>query len=610
MEGDTRPNGILFLAVGLFVVLAYLPLRQGGYVQDDHLAVETNRIVAEGNLGEILQTSYWEGAEGNDGRLYRPFPILTYAIERRLTGDADPLLARTLNLTLHLLVSATLFGFARSLGAGVPAATGAAALFAVHPIHVEAVANVVGRSELLAALFSLTTLWLLWRGWRSGRHLLAWAGGGTLLLALCSKEVAVATPLMVVFLAFFAPSALEPFGRRWWANRLGSLAPLFLAVGVYTWLRVAALGTFFSLQEAHVLDNRLVDESGIPRFATALSLLARYLGLLFFPARLSADYSGTVIPLQDSLWSLMPVLGLLSLLLLVTLAARPLWALWSPQRLPEPRGQSHRVAVGTAAMFFLMPYLIVGNLFFDVGTIFAERLMYLPSVGFCLALGVAWEGVLGRSSNGAPAGARAGRLRKLTVILAGIVIVLLLGSRTFVRCQDWLDDETLFTAAAHAYPASPRAHFVMGKMALERGAFEESLPHLDRTLELYPDHSGAWVERGIALAELSRFDAAEASFREALRRRPEHAKAYLNLGIAYRRSGRPAEARQALESAVRQEPRLATAWAELGNLHLAGARYEEAIAAYRGGIALGRKDLLARIRVAEDLMDAAGINAP
>ena len=590
MEGDTRRDGILLLAVGLFAVLTYLPLRHGGYVQDDHLAVENNRIVAEGGLVEILRTSYWEGAEGNDRRLYRPLPILTYAVERRLVGEPNPLLARSVNLVLHLLVAATLFGFARALGAGTVAATGAAALFAVHPIHVEAVANVVGRAELLAALFSLATLWLVLRAWRTGRRIQGWAAGGTLLLALCSKEVALATPLLAVFLALVAPSAVERFRRGWWIDRIAVLAPLLLAIGVYAWLRVEALNTLFSLQEAHPLDNPLVEASGIPRFATALSLVARYLALMLFPARLSADYSGGVIPLESGLLSLLPLLGLLALLLLAALAAWPLSALLPAARRPLPTAGGSGVAVGTGALLFLMPYLVVGNLLFDVGTIFAERLMYLPSAGFCLLVGLAFEAALLRT--------RGRALRRAALALL-VLLVIAAGGRTYVRGGDWLDDETLFTAAARLYPESPRAHFVMGKMALERGAFAESLPHFDRTLELYPDHAGAWLERGIALAELSRFEAAEASFLEALRRRPAYAKAHLNLGIAYRRTGRTAQARESLDQALRHEPRLAKAWAELGNLHLADARYREAIDAYRRGIALGREDLLERVRIAE-----------
>ena len=117
------------------VVVAHAPLRHSEYVQDDHLAVEQNEIVERGRLAEIFSTSYWEGAQGNDRRLYRPAAILSYAIERKLTGVPDALVSQVGNVILHVLAALALGLVLRRLGAGGLTAGSAATLFAIHPIH-------------------------------------------------------------------------------------------------------------------------------------------------------------------------------------------------------------------------------------------------------------------------------------------------------------------------------------------------------------------------------------------------------------------------------------------------------------------------------------------
>ena len=148
--GAAFPLWLAAPLVCLLVLVTHLPLRFADYVQDDHLAVEDNVIVERGNLAEIYSSSYWEGASGDDLTLYRPTAILSYAVERRLTGKPDPLVAHIVNVVLHIGTTVLLILLARRLGASDLGATACGLFFSAHPVHVEAVANRIFADPTLA----------------------------------------------------------------------------------------------------------------------------------------------------------------------------------------------------------------------------------------------------------------------------------------------------------------------------------------------------------------------------------------------------------------------------------------------------------------------------
>lgn len=601
-----RPSGAAFplwLAaplVGLLVLVSHLPLRFADYVQDDHLAVEGNLIVERGRLAEIYSSSYWEGASGDDRTLYRPTAILSYAWERRLTGEPNPFVAHTVNVALHMATTILLIVLARRLGASGLGATACGLFFSAHPAHVEAVANIVGRAEILAAGFSFLALLLLsftgdWgstRGPSTGlRRAASWASAACVFLALGAKEVALATPLLMLAMEWLFRPAADGRGRAWYIDRATALAPTGLALLVYLTLRTRALEMLASLQPAHPMDNLLVDLHGVERLATGLGLVVRYAGLLLFPVSLSADYSGPVIAAETSLAAPRPLAGLAILAACAALAAIPLIRR-ARDTTPESSGGGATVA-SFAALLFLLPYLIISNLPFRIGTVLGERLIYLPSAGFCLFLGF----MIGRFT-GDLAARPAEQRRRLALAIVG-VLVAAYGTRTWARCLDWRDDETLFTAAIQARPLSPRAHFIVGKIEGGRGELDSAHRRLDRTLELFPAHSAALFEKGVLYAQSNRFDDAEAMFRRTLSISPSFADAQYNHGAALRRLRRVDEAERALRKAVLWNPELSRAWAELGNLHLDAREWAWAAEAYRRAIALGRNDLRSRLRLAE-----------
>ncbi len=575
-EHDRRVPAVrvarLFPAFGAAAILlpclaTYAPARHARFLQDDHPIVQLNPIVRRGNWIEIFSTDYWGGVGGSDECLYRPVTILSFALERRSDGSVDPGGAHVTNILLHALASLALAGLALRLGAGPWTSILAGLLFALHPIHVSVVGGLVGRAEILAALFMLAAL-LCQSGageWsvpgarptspgETIQRIASWAAALCVFLALGSKEVALAAPLLLLAMELsFRPPARAASLSRWLVERAAALAPSALAVVLYAVLRTRALGVFPGVQRVRLSENVLVGLDGLERSATALGLLGRYLRLLFFPHPLSADYSGKVIEIERSLLAPLPLAGVLGLGLLVVVALAPF--------VRRSLGRGPLLCASFASVLFLLPYATIGNLFVLVGIGFAERFVYLPSVGFCLLLAL----VLGRAFafdavRATTAGAATGRRIAGCVLLTMVLAAAALEARA--STFDWQTDETLFEAATRATEASPRAQFTLAKIRLDQGRDDEALARFRRTVQLWPQFSSAWYEMGLLQAKRGDRESAERSLREAVRLNPWHA------GAA----------------------------AALGDLLLAGGRYEEGSALYRRAARLGRTDVLPRLR--------------
>jgi len=610
------------LLLGILVVstiASYLPVGRAGFIQDDHVAYETNPIVARGDLREIFATDYWAGATGGDRNLYRPVTVASWALDVRLAGGLSARFAHAVNLALHVLSSVALFCLAVRAGAGRFAAGAAALLFALHPVHVEAVAGLVGRAEILATLFSFVAIWMYLQtgavpphcpaeASATSRRVAAWGTAFAVFCALGSKEIAVALPALLLAADLLLRPPVRGAAGAWIVQRAACLAPTALAITVFSALRVRALGAWLPAQPAHPIDNPLVALAGPERLATALGLVTRYVGLFLFPRKLSIDYSGPVIPIEHSPTAIRPLAGALILAGLAGLAVLPWITRFASREFAAagPFRSSSKLRVAAfAACLFLLPYAVVSNLFVAIGTIFAERLVYLPSAGLCLLGGVALS-ALAYDYPAFREWTEDRRVRYTTVVLATLAAAF--AFQTFSRATVWQSDRTVFRAAAEAYPQSPRAQFVLGTLAAESGDTATALAHFDRALARTPSYVAAAAEAGRVLGGLGRYDEAVDRLRLAIRHGPTHAEAHLHLGLALERLGRLDEAERSLRRAVLWNPDLAKGWAALGHRRFAAGRFDDAAVAYGRAVALGRADLSARLE--ESRQRARSLESP
>jgi tetratricopeptide (TPR) repeat protein len=512
------------LLVALLAVLVHVNALGNGFTLDDRRLVEDNPAIRSlAGLPRLLVEPYWP--QGEASGLHRPVTIASLALNRAVTG-AGPFGFHLVNVLLHGLVTALLWLAARRAGLHYGTALACAALFAVHPLHTEAVANIAGRAELLAAAGVLGA-WLLHRraaddSTRGGRGP-AIAAAGLYLLAFLSKETAVLAPVL-----FWVDDRLR---RR--SGETPRPAGAYLgyagAVAVAIVLRFVALGGLRGAEDVAFIDNPAAAGGGLVRIATALWVLVRYAGLFVWPASLSSDYSFDAIPAVDGLADPRWMVGALLAAGVVALGA------WGFRR-------SRPVCLAAAiAVLFLLP---ASNLPFTVGTLMAERLVYLPTAGVCLLLGH-MAAALARNDRGV-------RATVVAVVVGALVAAA--GWRTWQRNPDWSDNLTLTLRDVETQPRSAKLHAGAGIALHVAGREEEAERRYRRALEIYPDYAQVHYNLGELLAESGRTDAAIASLRRASEIAPANPRPYRTLARLLRQRGRTDEALEAYARGVAADP--------------------------------------------------------
>lgn len=564
------------LLVGALALAAYANSLANGFAYDDLILIQLNEAVHDADWERLAGGPYWP--ERSDGvGLYRPLAMLSYAMEWR-AGGGSPLPFHVVNVALHAGVSLALFALLLRF-AGASAAAAGAALFAVHPVHVEAVANIVGRAELLAALFYLAACLLyLWapeakRRIARGARL---AGLGLLYFAaLASKEIAVTLPAALVLLDLAARSLRSgpPLSRRLRdeAASYGLLAVAFLA---YLGLRTLAL-------EGLVGDSphpALRELSTGPRLLTALAVWPEYLRLLLAPFDLSSDYSPAVLRPAHSLSA-----GVFAGALVV--AGLSAAAVAARRRAP---------LISVAVAWFALAILPVSNLLMPIGVLLAERTLYLPSVGLALAVThvAGWLPALRPPVRWAAAGA---------IVLAALAFL----ARTVMRNPVWRDTDAMYDALIAEHPESYRALWALAGSMEVRGRPELAGRAFREALALAPDDYGLLVDAGRFLGRHDQWHEAERLLRHAIAVRPELPRAYRILGLQLVRRDSPRRALVVALEGLRLARWTAELWTVVARAHAAAGDFGAATRAQWTALALDGREPGEWLRLA-DYLEAAG----
>ncbi len=606
LAGARRPALALGAAVVLLAVLPYLDALSGGFTLDDIPVVVENPLLQRPlDLGRIFTSNLWgeretappaPGAGQNAAELkglYRPVTVLSFALERALWGS-NPRGYHAVNVALHALVSWLVFRIALAVLASPLAAFAAAGLFAVHPVHTEAVTSVVGLAELLAAIFFLLALLLgfsRWMGRARGQGRAALGVVSLFFVGLCSKEIVVTLPgILVACAALVRPMAPgrrreadqgghgERGGRRkpgaspqvapegsaaarpWlgkrvqggWAGWAVLLAGLALALWAFLLLRGGAL------KPTKLMWVGFHGVTAEQRLLTASRVLMEYLGLLVWPGTLSAEYALPQVPIARSALE-PPVLA--SLVLWPALAAAAILS----------RRRSRAIALGL--VWFFLTILPVANVVLTIGVAKAERLLYLPSVGFCLVVGAFVMMARDRVRGAWP------------VLLALLPVLAAFSVRTWVRNQDWRDNFTLALATLRTSPTSPIFNRILGVEYRRRGEYARAQPYLETALrEARPEYSGDSYNLGNNLLSLGNYDEAERMFRRALELRPDWSDAMNNLGQVQMLTGRNAEAVRTLTRILELDRSYLGAYNNLGTAYLDLGDAQGAARVFREGL--------------------------
>jgi protein O-mannosyl-transferase len=512
-----RLHTLLLLAA---VMLVYSNSLLNQFTLDDGLYIMRNPQVTAVSLRQLFTPN-------KISNVFRPLTFATLALNWKMNG-IDPFGFHVLNLLLQAAVTWLLYLLLqiilRASPQGKTTALAAAWLFAVHPIHTEAVASIVGRAELLAAGFLLAA-WILHLQDREIAALICFV------FALLSKESAV---------AFLALALIGDYAYGKWKAPLRYARIAGITV-LYLGLLWEVQGRRFGEAKISLMDNPLARLSVGWRILNALRVAWKYAGLHFYPATLSCDYSFNEIPVYLDWRHTLPA---------AVAAAAVLGAwIWAIRK--------RKSGLICAGGIYLAGFATTANILMPTGTILGERLAYFPSAGFCLLLALSWTWL---------------RDRRRTLawgVLAALVMVL--AARTVVRNRDWKDDLSLFSAAVRAAPGSAMVHSNLGSQYMAAGQADLASAEFQTALRIKPDYPDALAFYGLLKYRMGDYSGAGRMMESALnmsrRDNPNYDFMAVNLAALLMQTGHRDDALEQLNQEIAESPRYARAWSNRAVIH-------------------------------------------
>ncbi|ESN89866.1 hypothetical protein HELRODRAFT_116733 [Helobdella robusta] len=569
-----------------------------GFVFDDVSAVRDNKDLRPSTpLINLLQNDFWGTPMDKDRshKSYRPLCVFTFRLNY-LFGGLEPFGYHLVNVVLHAVVSLQMFYFGLSLNMEVVSSFMASILFAVHPVHVEAVTGVVGRAELLSSIFFFLVLKLFHSSAESNRRnelvqsyvkllcsiiLVAMATlskeqGITVVAVCCVHELVIIRKLNLKEIVTVINNVLTFNFKKlppWFLNTLCRCGFLVGATCLLLYARIKVMGA--QLPVFTKFDNPGAAADQPQRFLTHNYMLPINMWLLIYPSWLCCDWTMGTIPIIESFSDLRN---------LATLAFYCGFAIliWCFYRTDET---SYNVLFLSLLVF---PFIPASNLFFPVGFVVAERILYMPSIGFCYLAVSGFDTLSKHFKNKIPHTSAI-----LKIIFTCIVI--LFSVRTYVRNEDWKDEYSLFMSGVRINQANAKLFNNVGHALENEKKFEEALKFFLKAAEIQPDDIGAHINVGRTYTTLKKDDEAEISYRKALallppvkpgqsymtRLAPSHLNVFINLGnLLIKNVSRLNEVDVLLKTAISMRNDFVQAYINRGDVLMRLGRVDEARSQY------------------------------
>ncbi len=542
-SSETRREVVIFVLLFLVAFLPYANTLFNGFVYDDNFQVVSNPYVHSFRyLRQIFTTTVWsfQGAQGVSN-YFRPMMSLGYLLAYQVAGSI-PFSYHLLNLVLNGFVVWMVFYVLRRFS-GERVALVAAGLFALHPIHTEPVAWIAAVTDLELTVFYLATFLLYLRLSGSDHRLRARVlMCATFAVALLSKEQAMTLPVLATLFEHFYREDRSTTEVREKFSRYG---PLWGMAALYFCVRILILGGI----------ARVVSRPNLSWYDTglsAISLIGRYLGKLIWPVRLSSFY---VFTPSRHLLDTRVLLGLAGLALCGLLFG----ILWK-------RAQ----VLSFAFLWMFLTLAPVLNARWMPASVFAERYLYLPSVGFCWLLG--WGAVKLWSAESP--GAFKPIARAVPVLLA--VVALLYAVRTVRRNRVWRTDESLFQQTLETQGNASLMRASLGAVFFDEGRMADAEREWLQSLSIRPNNVIALNNLAMLRSQQARYIESMDYARRALRALPAYTPAHVNLAQTLALLGRNAEADWQYRIATTLSPLSTTAHNSYGKFLLASGRSDDA----------------------------------
>lgn len=551
-----RSSWSYYILIAAVSILIYANTLKHGFVLDDVAVISNNKFVQAGVKGvpDILTTFYWEGYWNSNAGLYRPLSLIAFALEHEISSE--PFIHHLSAICYYALLCCLLFEFLCRIFNKIDLRffLFAVLLFIVHPIHTEVVANIKSRDELFSLLFFLLCCRQLYILPGNGKKRMI-LSSVFFLLALLSKEGAIVF-LPVIFL-------IDYMNKRNITVLIKKRAALLLITAAwFAWHRYIIISSSSPRITYTYSDNSLLASSSVlDQKATALSLFARYIIKSFYPYNLSYDYSFNEIPIV-SLISIPALCGLLMFGTIIWLAFKTF--------------NTNPLITFCMAMI-LLPLMLTGNLFFNIGATMGDRFLFVPTIGSCILIcWLTFKLFKTGLSVKAPAPVQ-------YILLA---IFLLFSIRTYTRNKDWKDDFTLFKNDVDNAPGSARVHF-NNALVLEKTITNDprmAQKEYELCLSIDPYYHDAVLNLGNIYTRQANYASALTLYRTYLGKYKDNPDAIGNMGYTFYKMGLRDSAAYYLKRADSTGHINASSYNVLGTLFFEKKEYAEAISAYEKGV--------------------------
>uniref|UniRef100_A0A7N8Y5A8 Protein O-mannosyl-transferase TMTC3 n=1 Tax=Mastacembelus armatus TaxID=205130 RepID=A0A7N8Y5A8_9TELE len=585
---------ILILLLTGLVAGCYWNSLSCGFVFDDVSAILDNKDLRPSTpLRNLFLNDFWGTpmAEERSHKSYRPLTVLTFRLNYLFT-ELSAASYHLLNVVLHAVVCVLFLRVCR-LFLDKTSSLVAALLFAVHPIHTEAVTGVVGRAELLSSIFLLAAF-LAYTKSTSADHSIVWAPialtvvlvaaatlckeqGITVVGICCVHEVFVAQGFTLPMLLDTLRQVLRgkdgfPYALL---QTLLKLIVLVISTLLLVIIRVQVIQS--QLPVFTRFDNPAAVSPTPTRQMTFNYLLPVNAWLLLNPSELCCDWTMGTIPLVESILDLRNLATLVFYIVLGLLAYHSL----------RHRHSSAKTVI-MALSLIVLPFIPASNLFFPVGFVVAERVLYVPSMGFCVLVAHGFKIV--------------SHLKKISWLMIGVLLTTH-AVKTFNRNWDWESEYTLFTSALKVNKNNAKLWNNVGHALENQNNYARALQYFLQATRVQPDDIGAHMNVGRTYKNLNKSKEAEDAYlvakslmpqvipgkKYATRVAPNHLNVYINLANLIRANeSRLEEADQLYRQAISMRPDFKQAYISRGELLLKMNKLTEARDAYLRALELDR----------------------
>jgi tetratricopeptide (TPR) repeat protein len=518
---------IIYIVLTLSTFAVFWQVRSFDFVNfDDTTYVTVNDHIKSGMSLEALRWSF----STFDADFWHPLTWISFMLDYQL-HELNPGGYHMTNVVLHVLTTLLLFGLLNRMTGSIWRSAFVAAVFGLHPLHVESVAWIAKRKDVLCSFFWMLTLclYVLYREKQDIKRYLFVLF--SFLMALLSKPMAVTLPVIMILLDYW-PLGLFRFQKgetNVFLKQLIEKTPFFILSAIFSIITIYARPYLKTLSEDHDFYSYLL----ISRLANAPISFITYLEKTFWPRDMAVYYP---FALQIHVWKF---LGSVILIIIISF-------------------------VVVKAMKRL-PYLFVGWLWYSTtilpvigvmqvsSRIQSDNYTYLPSIGIFMM--VAW---------GIPLLIPGEELQKKILLPISIIILTFLAILSWQQCGYWKNSIELWNHTLRVTKNNYMAHTNLARFLAESGRKEEAIEHFSRVISIKPKVAHSYFNRGVCYCEMGKYLLAIPDFNAAINLKPDYLLAYNNRGIAYAETGQYQKALEDFDKAIRLNPNFSDSYYNRG----------------------------------------------